>query len=175
MAQIPTVDRMRIEHRRFLATLGALEESTEAGSSRALHAPKLRALLGHCARQFAGHVELEHRSIFPRLESALFEARLAIEPLRQEHEDLEAMIGSLSRLLEEPQSAWRDEQVGVQVHDLVVLLRLHVQREEDFLRGVGALAIPSEGERRAARSPGRAPKAKPRRAPSHSRGERRAK
>lgn len=155
MANTPLPERVRVDHRRMLAALAALEKSAGEGAGAKPPLEQLRGLLDVCDREVARHANLEDDLLFPALESTLLEARVAIEALRREREDVRFILGSLQRLLGEPPGTWRDEQLGVEVHDLAELVGIHVRKEESLVSGVlEHVSPPGAKPKGAGRSPG---------------------
>jgi len=149
--------KLRADHRRVLAALDALERevarlrpaavarsraSATASRSRPLPTRSLSALVAHLDRQFATHMAAEDDSLFPSLAGALPETAGSLEPLRAEHAELRAILGSLSVLLEAPRSEARDEQLVVQWRDFAALLRIHIRKEEALVFNVAEHALP---------------------------------
>lgn len=127
-------DRMRTDHVRVLRELATLE-GTLAGLetigkiSREVEAT-MRVAVELLERQFGTHMAAEDELMFPALERTLPHAAGQIEQLRAEHQELRSMLGSLGRLLGRSGDRERDEQVVVQFHDLLDLLRIHIRKEE---------------------------------------------
>jgi len=122
----------RADHARVLAQLTALERAM-AGTGNGLDAAAeagMDALLRLLRKQFATHVTAEEAALYPALLEALPETAPRLAPLSAEHRDMRTMLARLHRLLEQPATPARDEQVVVQVRDLVDLLRIHIHKEE---------------------------------------------
>lgn len=121
----------RADHARVLGQLDAIErEVFGARGLRAGAAAKLVPLVALLDRQFASHMTAEDAVLYPWLAQALPESRLTIEALGADHAELRSLLAGLAAEIRRPAGRARDEQVGVQLRDLVDLLRLHIHREE---------------------------------------------
>ncbi len=133
----PLFRELRRDHERVLEEIGALEAAlarparrTKDPSAAEASLPALVALLG---RQFDSHMAAEDEVLYPALLGAIPAASGSIEPLFAEHAELRQMLARLATTLREPATAERSEQIGVQVHDLADLLRLHIRKEESLV------------------------------------------
>lgn len=124
----------RDEHLELLRRLDVLEVALPAAigpeclPSRAV--TELRATIAHLEHQFATHMAFEERVLFPQLVAAFPESAVTLLPLNAEHAELRSMRLGLAELLAMPECPARDEQLRVQSHDLIDLLRIHIAREE---------------------------------------------
>ncbi len=149
-------DRMRSDHHQVLQRLVPLEavatEAERRKHGRNWPGPEVQETLKHLERQFASHMAAEDEVLFPALLEALPQTRLSIEPLQADHAELRTMLERIRETLEEAPSAERDEQIGVQLHDFVDLLRIHIRKEEAVVISVAERVLrPREVEALAAR------------------------
>ncbi|HEU4335018.1 MAG TPA: hemerythrin domain-containing protein [Candidatus Eisenbacteria bacterium] len=125
--------RMRRDHARVLARISDLERALQR-SRRAAVSPArertLRELLDLLEAQFGSHMAAEDETLYPAVLAALPAASGSIEPLFAEHAELRQMLRRLHELARDPASEERSEQIGVHVHDVADLLRLHIEKEE---------------------------------------------
>ena len=157
MSRSAILRRLRADHRRVIASLDALERDVPAlrpadARGRARHAPlrtaRLAKVVAHLERQFATHMTAEDESLFPSLAAALPQSSAGLEPLRDEHVELRAILASLAALLAGEASPRRDEQIVVQWRDFAALLRIHIRKEEALVFRVAERALgPGELER----------------------------
>jgi hemerythrin-like domain-containing protein len=141
-AGISVFEPFRADHVRVLAQLDALEESVGSGGPLAPAAEhELRETLDLLHRQFATHVTVEERVLYPALVEAFPGAGPSLEPLQAEHTEMRAMVLRLAGVLEQAPSRARDEQLVVQARDLVDLLRLHIRKEELAVFNVAARVL----------------------------------
>lgn len=130
----PVFRKLREDHRRVLAEMSDLERAigpvAEAGPLRPGMERRIHGIAAMLERQFATHMAGEAELLYPALAEAMPDARPSLEPLEAEHAELRAMLDALVGLLGKPPSPVRDEQIAVQVHDLVDLLRIHIRKEE---------------------------------------------
>lgn len=128
---------LRRDHARVLDEIGALEASlaktTRGKGAPALAERSLPALVALLQAQFDSHMAAEDEVLYPALLGAIPAASGSIEPLFAEHAELRQMLARLAATLNEPATADRSEQIGVQVHDLADLLRLHIRKEESLV------------------------------------------
>ena len=124
--------RFRRDHSRVLARLDSLLACVP-GRGRAIDEPPLRRHLATIGRQFSTHLAAEEALIYPVLARSFPEAAPTLAPLHEEHDELRAMLASLIQRLATPRSRERDVQVGVEVRDLVDLLRVHIRKEESVV------------------------------------------
>lgn len=139
--------RLRIEHRRALDRLRAFEVSLRPPALRVRDERPFRALARYLEGPLAVHLAAEDGVLYPALGRVLPELALALEPLREDHAELNHMTRNLSSLLQEPQGAQRDEQLGVLGRDLVDLLRLHIRKEERSIFDWSERALPTADRR----------------------------
>src|SRR5262245_34707835 len=123
--------RFRRDHARVLVRLDSLESSVRG--RRPIPEPPLRRHLEALGRQFDTHLAAEEALIYPTLARAFPEAAPTLAPLHEEHAELRAMLASLMERLGAPRSHDRDVQIGVEVRDLVDLLRVHIRKEESVV------------------------------------------
>lgn len=136
-------ERMRQDHRRVLAELDEFVGAADEAQGR-LPIDRLRALVGVLEAQFASHMEFEDRALFPTLGSEVTEIRSALTALQTEHRELRAMLNDLAARIAAPSDPARDEQIAVQAHDLVDLLRIHVRKEESLVFQLAERVLPDE-------------------------------
>jgi len=156
MGRAGIFERMRADHRYVLEKLVILEEAARAGETRkhggAWPGQAVRRALSMLARQFETHMAAEDEVLFPALIEALPQTRLSIDPLCADHFELRKMLATLEETLGFPASPARNEQVGVQLRDLVDLLRIHIRKEEAVVISVAERVLrPREVEALAAR------------------------
>lgn len=122
--------RLRADHERVLAELATIERALEArdGADDALRG--LAGLIELLDAQFATHMRFEEESLYPALEALLPETAAVVAPLRAEHVELRGMLEALRPSLASPALAARRAPIGVQLRDLVDLLRIHVRKED---------------------------------------------
>jgi hemerythrin-like domain-containing protein len=126
--------RMRRDHARVLARIGALEAALRRrGCTGTEQASALDELLDLLGAQFASHMTAEDEALYPAILAALPAASGSIESLLAEHAELRQMLRRLRELNNEPASSDRSEQIRVQVHDVSDLLRLHIEKEESLI------------------------------------------
>ncbi len=127
-------ERMRGDHARVLAEVGALESTVAAlDEGRAVAGEietALRRAVEMLGRQFGTHMAAQDGVLYPALARALPESLGSLEPLRAEHEELRSLLDSLALLLGATPRRERDEQVAIQLRDLIDLLRIHIRKEE---------------------------------------------
>lgn len=133
----PLFRDLRRDHKRVLEEIGALEAAlarpgTKAEGTAAAEA-SLPALVALLERQFDSHMAAEDEVLYPALLGAIPAASGSIEPLFAEHAELRQMLARLAATLREPATPERSEQIGVQIHDLADLLRLHIRKEESLV------------------------------------------
>lgn len=127
---------LRRDHALVLEEIGALEASLlkpGRGKSASAAERSLSALVALLRTQFDSHMAAEDEVLYPALLGAIPAASGSIEPLFAEHAELRQMLARLAATLDEPATAERSEQIGVQVHDLADLLRLHIRKEESLV------------------------------------------
>jgi hemerythrin-like domain-containing protein len=153
MKRTSIFERMRDDHRRVLERVAALENGVLGPAyrrGRALgerHLEELRDVVELLKRQFATHMAAEDEVLFPALVEALPQTKATLEPLHAEHADLDRMLVRLDATLREPRGAARDVEIGVQVRDLVDLLRIHIRKEEAVVLSVAERVLkPQEVE-----------------------------
>jgi hemerythrin-like domain-containing protein len=148
MDESSVFQRMRADHRRVLAEMDALERAVGPMACSRTFAPDLedhvRRTATLLARQFSSHMAGEDELLYPALIEALEGTRPTLAPLQAEHVELRTMLDALGRLLEAPPSAKRDEQITVQVHDLIDLLRIHIRKEETAVLLVAERILPPD-------------------------------
>jgi hemerythrin-like domain-containing protein len=127
--------RFRRDHSRVLARLDSLVACIP-GRGRAIDEPPLKRHLAAIGRQFDTHLAAEEALIYPTLAQAFPEAAPTLAPLHEEHDELRAMLASLIQRLGTPRGRDRDVQIGVEVRDLVDLLRVHIRKEESVVYDV---------------------------------------
>jgi hemerythrin-like domain-containing protein len=152
MTETTIFDRMRRDHKNVLERVSALERGVlraKRGARAPSTAERDRALLdliGHLTRQFATHMAGEDRVLFPELQPLLPRGEAALDPLREEHEEMRAMLIRLQETLRRRAGAARDEEIVVQARDLIDLLRLHIRKEEILLGVAERVLTPPEIE-----------------------------
>jgi hemerythrin-like domain-containing protein len=158
MKKVTIFDQMKSDHREVLARLASLEavareaEQHVRGRGRGWPGPEVAETLRILERQFATHMAAEDEVLFPALLEALPQTRLSIEPLKADHAELRTMLERIQETMQETPSAARDEQIGVQLRDLVDLLRIHLRKEEALVISVAERVLqPREVEALAAR------------------------
>jgi hemerythrin-like domain-containing protein len=148
-------ERTREEHRRVLEKLEALEAAAARdarGGRRKWSADEIHKFLEGMGGAFESHMRAEDDGLFPTLLEALPQAMANVEPLRAEHATLRTMLAQLAATIEEPAGAERDEQIGVQMKDLIDLVRIHIRKEEALVISVAERVLrPREVEALAAR------------------------
>jgi hemerythrin-like domain-containing protein len=164
-------DRMRADHRDVLARLGILEAAAgfPGGSDPAWPGTASMEVLNDLEGQFGTHMAAEDEILYPALIEALPQTRLSIESLLAEHAELRSMLGSIREALQVPAGEARNEQIAIQMHDFVDLLRIHIRREEAVVISVAERVLrPNEIRSLAARlvrgedeSVGRSPRTGP--------------
>jgi hemerythrin-like domain-containing protein len=168
---------MRAEHQAVLERLETAEACAVRISADGGAAPadieSIRSFARHLESQFATHMRNEDEAIYPLLEASVPGTRHSLAPLRGEHAELRQMLAGLSRTLDEPAAAARNEQIAIQIQDLADLLRIHIRKEEAVVFAVAErLMHPSDlatlGRRLAALS--KTPTPTPWRAPRASKG-----
>jgi hemerythrin-like domain-containing protein len=154
---------LRAAHRRALARLAAFaramrvapDEAPDEAHDEAHGERPFHALARYLAGEFDAHLALEDDVLFPALAHGAPELAFALEPLREEHDDLRDMTRGLSTLLACPRTPQRDEQLAVLGRDLTDLARLHIRKEERSLLAWSERVLPAavraELERRLAR------------------------
>jgi hemerythrin-like domain-containing protein len=95
-------------------------------------------------RQFGTHMAAEDQILYPAIARAIPAAAASLTPLHDEHAELREMLLRLRDSLGEQESADRDEQLAVQVHDMADLLRLHIRKEESLVFHVAAQLLAPE-------------------------------
>lgn len=151
-------ERMRAEHRRVLEALEELEAAVAPGGRGGRNRPEegVRKFLDRVGPAFAAHMAAEDEALFPTLMEALPQTAANADLLRGEHAALRTMLAQLGATIQEPAGPERDEQLGVQIRDLVDLMRIHIRKEEALVISVAERVLrPREVEALAARmSPG---------------------
>jgi hypothetical protein len=161
-------DRLRADHRRVLREIGALERALAArdaaeargrGRAMAVVLDLAGALASRLGRQFDTHMAAEDDVLFPRLAANIPGGAAFVKPLHAEHAELRAMLAALSATLARRAGAARDEQLVVQSHDLIDLLRIHIRKEEALVFRVAERVLSAEvlEALAARRAPGREP------------------
>lgn len=156
----PTLDaralvRLRTEHVRILRRANRLQRALRGGGRlNSLEMRSLRAFSRLLANSFLDHLASEERDTFARLERSFPELGGTLDRLREEHDELRAMIADLATLLDREPGEERDERLFVLGSDLTELLRLHIHAEEhaayDWIARLPAPAPPRR--RRGART-----------------------
>ena len=150
-------ERMRAEHRQVLDEAAALETAAAPGGHGAgRNRPQegIRKFLDHVGQRFATHMAAEDEVLFPTLMEALPQTAANAALLRAEHATLRTMLAQLEATVAEPAGSERDEQLGVQMRDLIDLLRIHIRKEEALVISVAERVLrPREVEALAARMP----------------------
>lgn len=134
----PIFEQLRSDHSRALRVLSALEHvaefisaSAESGEQRTATAEaELERLIASFEFEFATHMVAEDTVIFPALAKALPESLGHLQRFHGEHAELRGILRALRELIEQPRSAPRNEQIGVQTRDFVELVRIHIRKEE---------------------------------------------
>lgn len=121
----------RTDHVRVLAYLSATERAVLGphGLRPGAH-ERLRAFVALLEQQFATHMTTEDALLFPALAEVMPESRAILAPLAEDHAEMRSLLASLAEALAARAGRARDERIGVQLRDLLDLLRLHIQREE---------------------------------------------
>ena len=138
MERTAIFENLRADHKRVLEQIR--EVARLLVDDRPRFSPrtraKLRGFAAHLARQFATHMRAEDEVLYPALARGMNNGADLVAPLHVEHAELNAMLESLQAALAAPASAWRDEQLVVQLRDFIDLLRIHIRKEETLLFGV---------------------------------------
>jgi hemerythrin-like domain-containing protein len=140
------LERLRADHERVLEGVREIERVAVRGRKH-LSAPmraKLVRFATHLDRQFATHLRAEDEVLYPALARKVSGGSNLVAPLHVEHAELCAMLESFQAALAAPPSAFRDEQIVVQLRDLVDLLRIHIRKEETLLFGVAERLLAPE-------------------------------
>lgn len=146
-------ERLRADHDRLLETLNRLEApQLRRESSGEVDEARVLDVVQQLSRQFETHMTVEDRVLFPLIAEVLTESRVAIGPLREEHDELRAMLADLTQTLDAPRAAARDEQIAVRTRDLTDLLWIHVQKEESVVFDVARRFLPASERERLARN-----------------------
>jgi len=140
-------ERMREDHRRVLDEIKILEAAAMTAGSRREDrdwpGETVLSVLATLGRQFDTHMAAEDEILYPALSEALPGTRPSIEPLMADHGTLRMMLSDLDEGLREPPSTARNELIGVQLRDLVDLLRIHIRKEEVVVFAVAERALPA--------------------------------
>lgn len=131
MERHPVFVRMRDDHREVLREVESLDQAIE--ESRPSLEPEARRLVALLDLQFSTHMRLENDVLFPWLLKELPETAAMLRELRQEHQDLHAILGALREAIARTPDATREVQMRVHVRDLADLLRIHVRKEEAYV------------------------------------------
>lgn len=135
---------MRNDHGRVLVRLAILESAVKdltRGVGPEWPGSEVHEVLAMLARQFQTHMAAEDEVLYPALAEALPQARPSLEPLRADHRTLRMMLSDLEESLRAPAHEARNEQIGVQLRDLVDLLRIHIRKEEAIVFALAERAL----------------------------------
>ena len=143
MTDAPSVfERFRADHRHVMSRLDAVERAIDLGGPLTLSAKhELEHMVALLRHQFASHVTAEEQLLYPALVEAFPEAAPGLRPLEVEHAEMRSMVARLASLLSQSAARDRDEQLVVQAHDLVDLLRIHIRKEEQAVFNVAARVL----------------------------------
>jgi iron-sulfur cluster repair protein YtfE (RIC family) len=134
--------QFRADHVRVLAEIGRLEQRALAGGG-VPDEPALRAAAELLTIQFATHMTAEEKVLYPAIRAAFPAGRATLEALNADHTELRLMLAAITRWLDAPASAGRDEQLQVVLRDFIDLLRLHIHREESAVFDVASRVLSS--------------------------------
>lgn len=133
------IQRLRDDHERVLRDVTSLERALARGARRPRGTtPVIGRVLAMLEHQFRTHMAAEDQVLYPAIARTIPTSSASLEPLHDEHSELQQMLVRLQATLREEPTAERDEQIVVQVHDLADLLRLHIRKEEALVFHVAA-------------------------------------
>lgn len=138
------IERLKGDHERVLRDIAALEGALVRPNRKVPRDPEIERVLAMLERQFQTHMAAEDQVLYPAIARAIPASAPSLDPLHDEHSELRQMLHRLQATLREPKNADRDEQVGIQVHDLADLLRLHIRKEESLVFHVAARLLAPE-------------------------------
>jgi hypothetical protein len=132
--------QFRADHLRVLAEIDRLERQSLAGAG-VPDETALRAAAELLVLQFATHMTAEEKILYPAIRAAFPAGRATLEALNADHAELRLMLATITRWLDAPVSASRDEQLQVVLRDFIDLLRLHIHREESAVFDVASRVL----------------------------------
>jgi hemerythrin-like domain-containing protein len=132
--------QFRTDHVRVLAEIDQLERQALSGAGDPGETV-VRAAAELLTSQFATHMTAEEKVLYPAIRAAFPAGRATLEALNADHAELRMMLATITRWLDAPASARRDEQLPVVLRDFIDLLRLHIHREETAVFDVASRVL----------------------------------
>lgn len=123
------LDVLRADHRRVLAQLETLDGLVRDAARAVEFEREVRGAVVHLERQFATHMQMEERVLFPVLSGSAPAAFGPVSILSREHEALRRLLSEIAGLLQARGGALQAV-LRIPWTDFTTLLREHIRKEE---------------------------------------------